>query len=130
MFMYMGIMRGILTMMTAPSWSTLSDRVGRCKIIALSAFGTVVQRGSFLFVCTWPHLVKPWIIPILFAGDAFTCLLGGGAALNPVSSAYMTDISSDNNFSTLFAVANGIERCGAIVGPLIGAAMITKAGSL
>jgi hypothetical protein len=130
MLMSFGLAGGLLGMMTTSAWSSLSDRVGRCRIIAAFALGQVVQTGCLVLVSRHSQLLKPWIVHLLFASHVIFGLFGGFGVISAITSAYVTDSSSIDNYSTLFSIQNGIMTCGAVLGPLIGTGLIGNTGNL
>lgn len=108
---YYGLLMALFTLMQflfAPLLGALSDRFGRKPILLLSLLGTAI---SYLMTALAPSMA--W----LYASR----LLGGfaGASLT-VASAYIADVSTNENRAQNFGMVGAAFGLGFIIGPALG----------
>ena len=95
----------------APAWGRLSDRIGRRRVMLMTIAGTAL---ALLGLGLAPSL--PW----LFAARA----LGGGFAANiGVASAYITDVTPEQDRTRWMGMLGACFGVGFVLGPAIGGAL-------
>lgn len=95
----------------APVLGALSDRLGRRPVLLLSLAGAAV---NYLFLALAPNLT------LLLLGRAIAGLTSANAS---VASAYITDISPENQRARRFGLLNAMFGLGFIIGPVLGGAL-------
>lgn len=92
----------------APVLGALSDRIGRRPVLLVSLAGAAVNYGVMAVA---PQL---WL---LFVGRAIAGLTSANMA---VATAYLTDISREDERARRFGLFNAVFGAGFIVGPVLG----------
>ncbi|MGK5009910.1 TCR/Tet family MFS transporter [Janthinobacterium sp. MDB2-8] len=111
---YIGIMTALYALMQfifAPVLGALSDRLGRRPVLLLSLAGAAV---NYLFLAFAPSL---WM---LLLGRAIAGLTSANVS---VATAYITDISLENQRARRFGLLNAMFGAGFIIGPVLGGAL-------
>lgn len=108
---YIGIMTALYAAMQfvfAPVLGALSDRLGRRPVLLLSLAGAAI---NYLFLAFAPSL---WL---LLLGRAIAGLTSANVS---VATAYVTDISPEDQRARRFGLLNAMFGIGFIVGPILG----------
>ncbi|SCB45885.1 Multidrug resistance protein [Rhizobium miluonense] len=108
---YIGIMTALYAAMQfvfAPVLGALSDSLGRRPVLLISLAGAAV---NYLIMAFAPQL---WM---LLLGRAIAGLTSANAS---VATAYITDISSENERARRFGLLSAMFGMGFIVGPVLG----------
>lgn len=108
---YIGVMSSLYAVMQftfAPVLGALSDRLGRRPVLLVSLGGAAINYGVMALA---PQL---WM---LFVGRAIAGLTSANMS---VATAYITDISSEDQRARRFGLFNAMFGIGFIVGPVIG----------
>lgn len=111
---YIGIMTALYALMQfifAPVLGSLSDRLGRRPVLLLSLGGAAI---NYLFLAFAPSL---WM---LLLGRAIAGLTSANVS---VATAYLTDISPENQRARRFGLLNAMFGAGFIIGPVLGGAL-------
>ncbi|PHV27549.1 tetracycline resistance MFS efflux pump [Janthinobacterium sp. BJB426] len=111
---YIGIMTALYALMQfifAPVLGALSDRLGRRPVLLVSLAGAAV---NYLFLAFAPSL---WM---LLLGRAIAGLTSANVS---VATAYITDISAENQRARRFGLLNAMFGAGFIIGPVLGGAL-------
>lgn len=95
----------------APVLGALSDRLGRRPVLLISLAGAAV---NYLFLASAPSL---WMLLI---GRAIAGLTSANIS---VATAYITDVSADDQRAGHFGLINAMFGMGFIVGPVLGGAL-------
>lgn len=109
-----GIMMALYAAMQfvfAPVLGALSDRVGRRPVLLVSIAGAAI---NYLFLAFAPNL---WM---LLLGRAIAGLTSANAS---VATAYITDISAEDQRARRFGLLNAMFGLGFIIGPVLGGAL-------
>ena len=108
---YIGIMTALYAAMQfifAPVLGSLSDRLGRRPVLLISLAGAAI---NYLFLAFAPSL------GLLFLGRAIAGLTSANVS---VASAYITDISREDQRARRFGLLNAMFGIGFIIGPVLG----------
>lgn len=108
---YVGIMTALYAFMQfvfSPLLGRMSDTLGRRPVLLISLVGSTVNYAVMAFA---PQL---WM---LFVGRAIAGLTSANVA---VASAYVTDISPEDQLARRFGLFNAMFGVGFIVGPVLG----------
>ena len=108
---YIGIMTALYAAMQfifAPVLGALSDRLGRRPVLLISLAGAAI---NYLFLAFAPSL------GLLFLGRAIAGLTSANVS---VASAYITDISREDQRARRFGLLNAMFGIGFIIGPVLG----------
>lgn len=122
--MAIGLMCGILVVLTTGYWSSLSDKIGRCNVLAIGLFGAFLTESVFLLVNMWPQLVLYPGLYVVAAGGICHSMLGGFATFGAAAQAYISDVAPGQSLSSLFSTINGLAMAGAATGSLFGAFLV------
>jgi DHA1 family tetracycline resistance protein-like MFS transporter len=95
----------------APVLGALSDRLGRRPVLLISLAGAAVNYAAMAFAS------QLWL---LLAGRAIAGLTSANMS---VATAYITDISREDQRARRFGLANAMFGIGFIVGPVLGGAL-------
>ena len=112
----------------APILGSLSDRVGRKKILLLSQFGTFVSWALFGFALgldSTIFIIGSLSLPlfIMLLARLFDGITGGN---NSVAEAYITDITSGKDRAKFFGILGAIFGIGMILGPVTGSLLFDQ----
>lgn len=113
MYGYFVAIYAVLQFLSSPLLGSLSDRFGRRPVLLVSLLGGAID---YVFMAFAPTL------PLLFLGRVVS---GVSGASYTVASAYIADISDDENRSKNFGVMGAGFGFGFIVGPAIGGPLAT-----
>lgn len=113
MYGYFVAVYAILQFLSSPLLGSLSDRFGRRPVLLVSLFGAAIDYFFMAFAPT---------LPLLFLGRVVS---GVSGASYTVASAYIADISNDENRSKNFGVIGAGFGLGFILGPAIGGPLAT-----
>ena len=111
---YIGVLIALYAIMQfifAPVLGSLSDRLGRRPVLLISLAGAAV---NYLFLAFAPNL---WM---LLLGRAIAGLTSANVS---VATAYITDISAEEQRARRFGLLNAMFGIGFIIGPILGGAL-------
>ncbi|QRV86142.1 major facilitator superfamily transporter [Ceratobasidium sp. AG-Ba] len=111
--------QGMLSVLTVGWWTQYSDRVGRTKLLAISA-AAVLITDALLFLVAFRADLAPGGYRILVVGGAIDGLAGGFSAVVAAGHAYVTDCSSPLTRSRIFSFWTGVVYAGGALGPSLG----------
>jgi DHA1 family tetracycline resistance protein-like MFS transporter len=114
--LYIGVMTALyaaVQFVCAPVLGALSDRIGRRPVLLISLAGAAV---NYLFLALAPSL---WL---LLLGRAIAGLTSANVS---VATAYVTDVSSEDERPRRFGLLNAMFGAGFIVGPVLGGVLGT-----
>lgn len=127
--MYSETINGFLAALTTAGWASMSDRVGRQKLIALAMLGIFLKDVLFLFVLKFPQAMVATGGSVLYLGAAIVGLTGGGPMANAVMMAYVSDVTT---LDTMAVSTVGVETALALVSmvaPLLGPLLVNASGN-
>ncbi len=103
----------------APMWGSLSDRIGRRPLLVVGIVGFALSQGLFGIVTT---------MPVLYAVRAAGGLLS--AALLPSASAYVADLTAEQDRERGMAWLNLASGVGTMIGPALGGILARRSWHL
>lgn len=119
---------GILGAMSTAAWSSLSDRVGRTRILAMAVVGIAINQLLFLSVLVFPQAMVYTGGSVLFVGPIIDGLLGGNELLTSVYVAYLADVTSVDNITINSAGFTTASAVAAMVTPMVGPFLVAWSG--
>jgi DHA1 family tetracycline resistance protein-like MFS transporter len=105
---WMSFMYAIMQFLFAPVLGSLSDQYGRRPVLLFSLFGLGID---YLFLCFAPSII--W----LFIGRAIAGITGASFT---TASAYIADISTEENRAQNFGMIGAAFGIGFVIGPMLG----------
>ncbi|KAG9105898.1 hypothetical protein FRC07_009068, partial [Ceratobasidium sp. 392] len=120
---------GVLSCLTTGSWSQLSDRIGRVRVLALAAFGVLLTDIVLILVAFYAD-VLPGGYRFLVVGSVLDGALGGWSTATAASHAYVSDTVDAARRSRLFSLFLGAMFVGMALGPTLGALLIRHTNDL
>lgn len=121
---------GLMSVLAIGYWATLSDRIGRLRVVAVYEFGVLVNEAAFLLVIMCPQIMACAGVSVLFVGPFIEGMLGAFPAASAASSGYITDSASEGSRFAYFAAINGFLMVGNMVGPLLGSITVKLTNDL
>lgn len=115
---------GLLAALTTGFWASVSDRVGRRKIMAVVALGLMVNDACFLFFASSPWLLVRSRMYVLLIGPIFDGALGGLSTVTATIHAYVSDVTPDGSRAAVFAQVGGALMLGLLFGPITSSALV------
>lgn len=112
----------------APYLGSLSDRIGRKPVLVISQIGTLLSWFIFIiayFLPTEPVILLALPLWVIIIARIFDGITGGNIS---VTNAYISDITTPKEKSTIFGYLGGIAGLGIIIGPGIGG--LASSGSI
>ena len=98
----------LMQFVCSPILGSFSDRIGRRPVLLLSLAGATVDYVLMA--------VAPWL-SLLFVGRALAGVTGASQA---VATAYITDVTAEDQRAHRFGLLNACQGIGFIAGPLLG----------
>ncbi|KDN51795.1 hypothetical protein RSAG8_00343, partial [Rhizoctonia solani AG-8 WAC10335] len=120
---------GMLSFLTLGWWSQYSDRAGRKRVLAISAF-TMLIADALLFLVAFNAEVLPGGYRMLILGGVIHGLSGGISASVAASHAYLADCTSPSARSRIFSFWTGCVFAGAALGPSLGSLLNSYSNDL
>jgi MFS family permease len=121
---------GILSVLSTGWWGSLSDRFGRCKVMAFGQLGILLSDAAFLFVVSHSELITTFGHWILYVGPVLFGIFGGLNTFNVGSGAYLADLAGDGSIAGYLSMVIGFVRIGMIVGPILGTLLMEASGDV
>ncbi|TKX24323.1 MFS transporter-like protein 56 [Elsinoe australis] len=121
--LYGNLIAGLLSAVTAPKLGALSDRFGRCKMIAITSLGSLSGDIFTIMAARNPDTFSVnWIL----VGFALEGICGSFTTAFAIVHAYATDCTLPAFRSVAFAMFHGCLFTGIAAGPFL-AGLLTKA---
>ncbi|KAK9460329.1 major facilitator superfamily domain-containing protein [Lipomyces oligophaga] len=122
-----GLIQGILSAVVAPKLGTLSDRLGRCPILMLSAAGPLVANmiGILISYSNGVHAYRWFWLSAFFDG-----VTGSVAAMMSTAHAYATDCTPPEKRASVFGLFHACLFLGFAGGPALGGYIIKVTGNI
>ncbi|KAF2218890.1 major facilitator superfamily domain-containing protein [Elsinoe ampelina] len=120
--LYGNLIAGLLSAITAPKLGALSDRYGRCKMIAITSLGSLSGDVITIMAASNPETFSVnWIL----LGFALDGICGSFTTAFAIVHAYATDCTTPAFRSVAFAMFHGCLFTGIAAGPIL-AGLITR----
>ncbi|KAF7323180.1 MFS domain-containing protein [Mycena chlorophos] len=120
---------GILSCLTTGFWSSLSDRVGRTRMMTLTVMGGFCTDVIFVLATTRARYL-PGGYWFLLVGPAIEGSVGGFSTGSAAAHAYLADVSGPSERSRIFALFLGTVFLGIGFGPTLGSILVKYTGNL
>lgn len=130
LLMTLTVMAGLLSAITTGFWASMSDRIGRRKILALCEFGLLLNDACFLVIATYPRIVAQFGFYVLLIGPCLDGLLGGFSTITAAINAYIADVTGTGSRAKEFGRVMAALMGGFAIGPALGSALIKATDSM
>ncbi|KAK6505680.1 hypothetical protein TWF481_007573 [Arthrobotrys musiformis] len=121
--LYMNIITGILSAMTAPRLGQYSDRIGRRKLLILGSFGACLCELTLIVCLKKSDSVSYYW---LLLASAFEGIVGAFTLILALVHSYASDCTTFAKRSAAFSLFHGFLFLGIAIGPAIGGLVIAK----
>ncbi|KAF8626991.1 hypothetical protein AX15_004579 [Amanita polypyramis BW_CC] len=115
---------GVLSALTTGWWGQFSERYGRTRVLAISAFALFLVDLTFILVSIPSSPFSRYGHMFLLMAPVFEGLFGGYGALQSATSAYISDCTSPGSRAQIFSRFAGVTYFGIAIGPSIGGWLI------
>ncbi|KAK9469273.1 major facilitator superfamily domain-containing protein [Lipomyces arxii] len=125
--MMVSLIHGVLAAIVAPKLGILSDRIGRCPVLAISAIGSLISN-LVLIIATKSTSVYGyrWIL----VGSFFEGMTGSIAAMMAAAHSYATDCTPAEKRAAAFGLFHASLFAGMAIGPAFGGYLVKVTGSI
>ncbi|CAE6436753.1 unnamed protein product [Rhizoctonia solani] len=120
---------GIFSCLTLGWWTQYSDRAGRTKVLAITAF-TMLLADALFFLVAFNAAILPGGYQILILGGVIRGLSGGLSACWAAGYAYIADCTSPSARSQIFSFWVGCIHVGSALGPSLGSLLNSYSNDL
>ncbi|KAL5529764.1 hypothetical protein ACEPAG_5749 [Sanghuangporus baumii] len=120
--------QGVLSCITAASWASLSDRLGRRPILTLTSSAVIICYSIFIAVYYLSDFL-PGRYWILLFGPLIYGLLGGNAGTTAATYAYISDCTPNELRAGVFSLTLGLRFTGMAIGPTLCALIVHFTGT-
>ncbi|KAL5532572.1 hypothetical protein ACEPAF_4346 [Sanghuangporus sanghuang] len=120
--------QGALSCVTAASWASLSDRLGRRPILTLTSSAVIICYSIFIAVYYLSDFL-PGRYWILLFGPLIYGLLGGNAGTTAATYAYISDCTPNESRAGVFSLTLGLRFTGMAIGPTLCALIVHFTGT-
>ncbi|CAE6520902.1 unnamed protein product [Rhizoctonia solani] len=120
---------GVLSCLTTGSWSQLSDRIGRTRVLALSVIGIIFTDVALILVAFYADIL-PGGFRFLIVGSILNGAFGGFTTSMAVSHAYVSDTVAPASRSRTLSFFTGSLFAGMAIGPTLGAILTQHTNDL
>ncbi|CAE6510722.1 unnamed protein product [Rhizoctonia solani] len=120
---------GVLSCLTTGSWAQLSDRIGRTRVLAITAIGILFTDAVLILVAFYADIL-PGGYRFLIVGNIIDGALGGWTTAMAISHAYVSDTVAPAARSRTFSFFTGALFGGMAIGPTLGALLTQHTNDL
>ncbi|KAL5489752.1 hypothetical protein ACEPAI_4584 [Sanghuangporus weigelae] len=120
--------QGALSCITAASWASLSDRLGRRPILTLTSSAVIICYSIFIAVYYLSDFL-PGRYWVLLLGPLIYGLLGGSAGTTAATYAYIADCTPIESRAGVFSLTLGLRFMGMAIGPTLCALIVHFTGT-
>ncbi|KAJ9268427.1 hypothetical protein DTO212C5_5579 [Paecilomyces variotii] len=125
--LYYNLISGILSAVVSPRLGRFSDRHGRTKVIALTAFGSILGEIVTLVVAAKPQSSS---VNLLLVGAFFDGLCGSFTTALALVHSYASDCTAPENRNVAFGYFHGVLFTGVAAGPFLAGYVIKRTGKI
>ncbi|ORZ40594.1 major facilitator superfamily domain-containing protein [Catenaria anguillulae PL171] len=112
------LLLSITTMFTTSVWGKLTDTFGRLPSLRAGMLSFAALTSCSLSYVVLPVTWNPWTTYVLSVTSG---LLGGMSTFDIAISAYVTDLTKDDERAAMFGLVQGLIAGAAMVAPVLGA---------
>lgn len=123
--LYLNLITGLFAAITTPQFGSLSDRVGRKKVILLASFGGIVMEIITILVAKYPKSVS---VNWLLLGALTDGLCGSFNTGMALAFAYASDCTPQERRNIAFGYFHGVLFTGIALGPVLAGYIIEQTG--
>ncbi|KAJ8101844.1 major facilitator superfamily domain-containing protein [Lipomyces tetrasporus] len=125
--MSVSLIHGILAAVISPKMGVLSDRIGRCPVLAITALGPLMSNLILILAAKSTSVYGyRWFL----VGAVFDGLSGSVAAMMATAHAYATDCTPPEKRATVFGLFHACLFTGMAIGPAFGGYLVKATGSI
>ncbi|CAI7601121.1 unnamed protein product [Penicillium pancosmium] len=124
--LYREIASGLLGAISTPVLSSLSDRIGRRRILAFTAVGPLIKEILLLLLLWYPDSADVYWLLVGYAAEG---LSGGFIVSMSTSQAYITDLVPLKDRARVFGYLQASLFCTLVLGPIIAGVLLTAFSS-
>ncbi|KAK9356163.1 major facilitator superfamily domain-containing protein [Lipomyces doorenjongii] len=125
--MSVSLIHGILAAVISPKMGVLSDRIGRCPVLAISALGPLMSNLILILAAKSTSIYGyRWFL----VGAVFDGLSGSVTAMMAAAHAYATDCTAPEKRATAFGLFHACLFAGMAIGPAFGGYLVKTTGSI
>ncbi|KAK9234790.1 major facilitator superfamily domain-containing protein [Lipomyces kononenkoae] len=125
--MSVNLFQGVLAAIISPKMGVLSDRIGRCPVLAITALGPLMLN---LILILAAKSTSVYAYRWLFVGAIFDGLSGSVGAMMATAHAYATDCTPPEKRATAFGLFHACLFMGMAMGPAAGGYLVQATGSI
>jgi MFS family permease len=125
--LYANLISGTLCAFSSPRLGALSDRYGRCLILAVTALGMLLGDVITITAASFPDSISVYWVLVEFG---FGGLAGSFIATMAVIQSYAADCTPPARRSVVFGYLHGCMFTGIAVGPILGGLIIRASGNI
>ena len=116
----------IFLLAAGPFWGKRSDVIGRKPVLLVGLAGTFIGTlllAAVLQIGLWQMVTVPILMALLFFARSVYSILA--TSIYPASGAYMADITTRQDRAKGMALIGASNSMGSMLGPLLGAVLVT-----
>ncbi|KAF8476000.1 tetracycline-efflux transporter-like protein [Kalaharituber pfeilii] len=125
--LYISLLSGALSAVTAPKLGSYSDRYGRRLIIVVSSFGLLASEMATVLAAKYPHIFS---VNLLLLGAVIDGLTGSITVAQAVAHSYAADCTTSARRAVSFGYFQGTLFLGIAIGPALGGMLIKATGNV
>ncbi|EJD02479.1 MFS general substrate transporter [Fomitiporia mediterranea MF3/22] len=119
---------GILSVILAATWASLSDRLGRRLILTITSSAVIICYSIYIVIYYVADRL-PGGYWLLLLGPIVHGLLGGTAAATATTNAYIADCTPASARARVFSLTLGLRFIGMAIGPTLCSLIVSATGT-
>lgn len=125
--LYFNLISGILSALVSPRLGRFSDRHGRTKVIAMTAFGSILSEIVTVIVAARPQESS---VNVLLVSAVFDGMCGSFTTALALVHSYAADCTPPERRNVAFGYFHGVLFTGVAAGPFLAGYVIKQTGSV